>query len=83
MQGRQDLLSHAVARRRCASCQRWSGLRYPAMAPDAVLIESETSTGICQGGPWDGSERRARSECGHWQCWDALNSQDEMVTANA
>jgi hypothetical protein len=53
------------------------------MAPDAVLIESETSTGICQGGPWDGSERRARSACGHWQCWDALNSQDEMVTANA
>ena len=82
MQGQQALLSHAVARKRCASCQRWSGPRYPTMASDVVLIESETSTGICQGGPWDGSERRARSACGHWQCWNALNSLEQMDTTS-
>jgi len=69
MQDGKDLLAQAVERKRCASCQRWSGLRYPGQTPDIVLIESETSTGLCQGGPWNGSERRARSACGHWQCW--------------
>ncbi|MCG2577367.1 hypothetical protein LZ012_10210 [Dechloromonas sp. XY25] len=73
MQGGEDLLSQAVARKRCASCQIWSGLRQPGSTPDVVLIEVESSTGICQGGPWDGSERRARSACGHWQCWSVLS----------
>jgi len=72
MQGRQDLLNHLVARKRCASCERWSGSRQPGTTPDIVLIEAETSTGICQDGPWDGSERRARSACGHWKCWSIL-----------
>lgn len=72
MQGSQDLLSQDVARKRCASCQRWSGVRQPGPTPDVVMIEAETSVGICQGGPWDGSERRARSACGHWQCWPLL-----------
>jgi hypothetical protein len=37
-----------------------------------VRIVSETDIGLCDGGPWNGSERRARSACGHWDCWPAL-----------
>jgi hypothetical protein len=36
------------------------------------LIEAETVTGNCLGGGWDGSERRARSACGHWKIWPVL-----------
>ena len=36
------------------------------------MIEAETATGLCVGGGWDGSERRARSACGHWKLWTAL-----------
>jgi len=67
------LLIQAVERRRCASCERWSGPRQPGEQVGTVLIASETTEGLCQGGPWDGSERRARSACGHWQCWSALS----------
>ncbi|MCK6390394.1 MAG: hypothetical protein L6Q40_05130 [Azonexus sp.] len=63
---------HAVSRKRCASCDRWRGERSPGHEPDTVLIESETSTGLCCGGPWDNSERRARSACGHWLRWQQL-----------
>jgi hypothetical protein len=66
------LLSQPVARQRCASCERWSGERRPGETPDSVLIEAETATGMCRGGPWDGSERRARSACGHWRLWPQL-----------
>jgi len=38
-----------------------------------VIIEAETSEGLCQGGGWDNSERRARSACGHWRIWEALD----------
>ncbi|MBI2309241.1 MAG: hypothetical protein HYU78_18270 [Rhodocyclales bacterium] len=62
----------AVAKRRCASCERWSGPRAPAEDGGHVRIESETSTGLCVGGPWDGSERRARSACGQWRRWQIL-----------
>jgi hypothetical protein len=72
VQSGENLLIHAVDRKRCASCQRWSGRRLPGHKPGTVLIESETSPGLCQGGPWDGSERRARSACGHWQCWQQV-----------
>lgn len=72
MQDCEDLLIQAVDRRRCASCERWSGARQPGEQAGTVLIAAETDEGICQGGPWDGSERRARSACGHWQCWSAL-----------
>ncbi len=67
MQDSKNLLIQAIDRKRCGSCERWSGLRQAGPTPDVVMIESETSTGLCQGGPWDGSERRARSACGHWQ----------------
>jgi hypothetical protein len=70
------LLIQAVDRKRCASCQRWDGQRQPGEQAETVLIESETSEGLCQGGPWDGSERRARSACGHWTRWSALPSND-------
>lgn len=67
----QELVPQAVARKRCASCQRWTGERQPGQ-PGDVLIAAETATGLCNGGPWDQSERRARSACGHWQCWPML-----------
>jgi len=66
------LLNQAIARKRCASCQRWQGPRQPGSEPDTVAIASETVTGLCQGGGWDGDERRARSACGHWQIWAVL-----------
>lgn len=66
------MLVQAVARKRCASCERWSGERSPADHGQGVAIASELATGLCQGGPWDQSERRARSACGHWRCWSAL-----------
>ncbi|MFC5301399.1 hypothetical protein [Azospira restricta] len=62
----------AVDRRRCASCERWSGARSAGGDGASVLIASETATGTCVGGPWDGSERRARSACGQWLRWQAL-----------
>lgn len=61
----------AVDRKRCASCQRWTGAR-AAGEPGMVRVVAETDTGLCHGGPWDGSERRARSACGHWACWPVL-----------
>ncbi|MBL8429897.1 MAG: hypothetical protein JNJ95_08425 [Dechloromonas sp.] len=67
------MLNHAVDRKRCASCERWSGWRQPGEEPGTVLIEAETSEGLCQGGGWDNSERRARSACGHWRIWPVLN----------
>jgi len=66
------LLSHAVARKRCASCRHWCGQRQPGETPEEVLIEDETSTGLCADGGWAGSERRARSACGHWKIWPLL-----------
>ena len=72
MPGRKDVLIQPVARRRCASCQRWQGERQPGSDGQSVLIDSEFSTGLCQGGPWDNSERRARSACGHWVRWEKL-----------
>jgi hypothetical protein len=73
------LLSQAVARQRCASCARWSGPRQPGPTPDLVLIETETVTGLCGGGGWDGDERRARSACGHWQRWPMLAAGDPRL----
>jgi len=67
------LLSHAVDRKRCASCEHWGGPRQPGDTPASVLIEDETSTGPCNDGGWAGSERRARSACGHWRLWPLLN----------
>jgi hypothetical protein len=61
-----------VALKRCASCQRWQGERSPEIAMASVDIAGELATGRCQGGPWDGQERRARSACGHWTIWLTL-----------
>ena len=66
------MLSQAVDRKRCASCERWRGERQPGATPDTVMVEAETVTGLCIGGGWDNSERRARSACGHWKLWTAL-----------
>jgi len=66
------MLSQAVDRKRCASCERWQGERRPGTTPETVEIEAETSTGLCIGGGWDSSERRARSACGYWRLWPAL-----------
>ena len=67
------MLAQAVDRKRCASCQRWSGPRTVGVVAGTVEVESETVTGLCCGGPWDNSERRARSACGHWTVWLQLN----------
>lgn len=62
----------SVDRKRCASCERWSGPRQVGATADTVAIASEQETGLCNGGPWHGSERRARAACGRWTCWPAL-----------
>jgi hypothetical protein len=73
------LLTQAVDRKRCASCARWAGPRQPGPTPEQVAIESETVTGLCIGGGWDGDERRARSACGHWCLWPALAAGEPML----
>lgn len=70
------MLAMAVDRRRCAACLRWSGQRQTAEQPGSVLVEAETAVGLCLGGPWNNSERRARSACGHWTIWPALLPAD-------
>ncbi|MCP5268940.1 MAG: hypothetical protein H6943_07875 [Zoogloeaceae bacterium] len=64
--------NQAAAMKRCATCDRWSGPRTPGTPPDSVDLASESDTGRCVGGPWDGSERRVRSACGHWILWQML-----------
>jgi hypothetical protein len=66
------LLIQTVDQKRCATCERWCGEREPVGQPGTVAIAGETIAGLCIGGGWDGSERRARSTCGHWQVWVAL-----------
>jgi hypothetical protein len=66
------LLNQAIARKRCASCEHWRGARLAGVTPDSVQIEEETITGLCADGGWAGSERRARSACGHWKLWPVL-----------
>jgi hypothetical protein len=73
------VLSQAVERKRCASCERWQGARQPGETPGTVAIEAETVTGLCEGGGWNGSERRARSACGHWRLWPALELADKPL----
>lgn len=60
--------------KRCASCERWGGSRQVGTQPETVEIDDERAVGLCQGGPWDGSERRARSACGRWIRWLALDT---------
>ncbi|WP_371325382.1 hypothetical protein VX159_07655 [Dechloromonas sp. ZY10] len=70
------MLSQAVDRKRCASCDRWQGERRAGSDGRQVEIESELSCGLCRGGPWDNSERRARSACGHWLRWQQLPADE-------
>lgn len=70
------MLSQPVERRRCASCTRWSGTRQPGAMPGTVEVESEMAIGLCMGGPWNESERKARSACGHWKIWPAVAGGD-------
>jgi len=70
------VLSQAVDRKRCASCDRWRGERRAGSDGRQVEIESELSSGLCCGGPWDNSERRARSACGHWLRWQQLPASE-------
>ena len=72
------MLSHPVARKRCASCDRWQGIRMPDTTPENVLIRDEVDTGLCDGGGWAGSERRARCACGHWRQWREIATTAEM-----
>jgi len=66
------VLTQPVDRHRCASCERWQGERRPGADGQSVEISSELASGLCCGGPWDGSERRARSACGRWTIWQPL-----------
>jgi hypothetical protein len=72
------MIIQPASRKRCATCNRWAGPRSPARqdesggTTDAVEIGSETDAGLCIGGPWDGTERRARSACGQWIVWHAI-----------
>lgn len=71
----------AVALKRCASCERWSGSRSPGEVPETVAVADERAVGLCRGGPWDGSERRARSACGRWTRWLALGAAGDPEAA--
>lgn len=64
-----------LAARRCGTCARWGGPRAPAPEAAAVRLAAETVSGPCLGGPWDGSERRARAACGRWQAWPAVPTE--------
>lgn len=55
--------------KRCGSCRRWTGKRRPGQAPATVEVDHEEVIGLCQGGPWDGDERRPRAACGRWLPW--------------
>jgi hypothetical protein len=70
------LLIQAVDRKRCASCDCWRGKRKTGEEENTVAVESETTSGLCIGGGWDNSERRARSACGHWRIWAVLRKPD-------
>jgi len=70
------LLSQAIDRKRCASCDCWRGERRAGATPGTVEVESEIVTGLCSGGGWDASERKARSACGHWRIWPLLAKPD-------
>jgi len=69
----ETALLQAASLKRCASCERWQGPRRAIPGADAVDIEAIGSTGICDGGPWNGELRRARSACGHWLRWNKLD----------
>ncbi|HEX6736200.1 MAG TPA: hypothetical protein VF096_15435 [Azonexus sp.] len=73
------MLNQPVARKRCASCERWQGPRQPGPTPDSVAIAAETDSGLCVGGGWDGDLRRARCACGHWRLWPALQPAAESL----
>jgi hypothetical protein len=73
------LLNQTVGQKRCATCERWRGERQMAEQPGIVAVAGETVTGLCIGGGWDGSERRARSTCGHWHVWVALEPAGATV----
>lgn len=62
---------------RCATCERWDGPRTVGGDAGSVRIGSETDGGICVGGPWDGTPRRARSACGRWLRWHKLGESGE------
>lgn len=66
------LVLHPVANRRCGSCERWHGERRAGADGHSIELDSEMRMGVCRGGPWDNSERRARSACGRWTVWTAL-----------
>jgi len=68
------LLIQAAHQKRCATCERWCGERQPVEEPGAVAVAGETVSGLCTGGGWHGSERRARSTCGHWRVWSAIGT---------
>lgn len=76
------MIAQAVALKRCASCERWSGSRTPGPGPATVGIPGEQETGLCVGGPWDGQTRRARSACGHWTVWTMLSGSKQAGAAD-
>jgi len=75
------MIEQAVALKRCASCERWSGTRTPGPGSDTVSIAGVQETGLCVGGPWDGQTRRARSACGHWTVWTMLTGHAQAGAA--
>jgi hypothetical protein len=66
------LLIKTVQRKRCATWERWCAEQRPVARQGAVAVAEESGSGLCTGGGWHGSERRARSTCGHWRVWAAL-----------
>jgi hypothetical protein len=73
----------ALTLHRCASCQRWSGVRHPGPTPQSVEIDSELTLGTCLEGPWNGTERRARSACGQWTAMNFLANGGRLIDDQA
>ena len=59
--------------RRCASCQRWQGIRAPGGRAGTVLLLRPEKAGVCIDGPWHRTRRRIDAACGHWLKWQALD----------
>lgn len=75
------MIVQPVALKRCASCQRWGGSRQVGGEPETVEIQHEGVVGPCQGGPWDGTERRIRNACGRWTRWLVLATPSDQMLA--
>ena len=63
-------VSLAATTKKCATCDRWSGMRKHSAATAQVEFNDAEANGICNGGPWDGNVRDPMTRCGRWIIWE-------------